>query len=152
MQKSLVEYARNEISRNRIHKFLEGTNLQDFYFVGLHEHYNEDMEALAKKMGVSDYQIFQYNKTSKKESVPNEIIEEIRKLNSLDYLYYDEAKKIREQRIKEEDKLLFGWHLIPDQAIHSSGMYSMRYMDWNPAPSIWTLSILLMRLTTHTHL
>lgn len=105
MQKSLIEYARNEISRNRIYKFLEGANLKDFCFVGLHEHYNEDMEALAKQMGVSDYQIFQHNKTSNKESVPSEVIEEIRKLNSLDYVYYEEAKKQREQRIKEEGKL-----------------------------------------------
>lgn len=105
MQKSLIEYARNDISRNRIHKFLEGADLKDFFFVGLHEHYSEDMKDLAPMMGLDNFQIFQHNITGPKDDVPEEIRKEIRELNALDYVFYDEAIKLREHRRKENNNL-----------------------------------------------
>ncbi|MBU2649754.1 MAG: sulfotransferase family protein [Bacteroidetes bacterium] len=101
MQKSLIEYARNEISRNRMSKFLEGANLEKFFFTGIYEHYNEDMQDFAQLLGIKDFEIFQHNITGRKEEVDTGILEEIRSLNADDYELYNFALEIRKKRRKE---------------------------------------------------
>lgn len=98
MQRSLIEYARNEISRNRMHKFLDGMSVDKFRFIGIQEHYEEDLADLMAELGFKDYPVFHVNVTGKKHEVPEEIIEEIKSLNALDIALYEEALNIRKQR------------------------------------------------------
>lgn len=98
MQKTLLEYARNDISRNRMYKFLRGAELDKFFFIGLYENYDEDIIELAKMLGMEEPEILQHNVTEDKEEVSKEIINEIKELNSLDIELYNEALRIRNLR------------------------------------------------------
>jgi len=95
MQKSLIEYARNDISRNRMYKFLEGADLKKFYFIGFHENYNTDMAKFANLIGINNFAIYKHNITGKKEKVDEDIINEIEELNSLDIEIYKQAMEIK---------------------------------------------------------
>ncbi len=103
MQKSLTEYARNEISRNRMYKFLEGAELKKFLFVGIYEKYNEDMLDLADILGIASPEIFMHNITGSKEKVSQEVIDEIKELNALDMDLYQQACKIRNLRKSKQE-------------------------------------------------
>lgn len=98
MQRSLIEYARNEISRNRMHKFLDGMTPDKFRFIGIQEHYEEDLADLMQVLGIEKYPHYHVNVTREKRNVPEEIIEEIRELNTLDIALYEEALRIRNER------------------------------------------------------
>lgn len=102
MQKSLIEYARAEISRNRMYKFLEGTDLGQFHFVGLTEYYAEDMQTLCRELGIDNYEVYAHNITGKKEAVGEEIVAEIAALNSMDVALYEQALALRNRRINTE--------------------------------------------------
>ncbi len=95
MQKSLIEYARAEISRNRMCKFLGSTDLSKFYFVGFYENYNEDMTKIANLLGISNFEIYKHNITGKKEKVDEAILQEIAELNSKDIALYEQALELR---------------------------------------------------------
>ena len=100
MQKTLIEYARSEISINRISKFLEGADLEKFNFVGIMEYYNEDTLALSKYLGLDNPEIYTHNITGSKNVVDNDIMQEITQLNSLDIEIYNQALEIRRKRIR----------------------------------------------------
>ena len=98
MQRSLIEYARNEISRNRISKFLEGSHPENYKFIGIYEYYNEDIHDLAEILGIQDVKIFQHNITGEKADVDPEVLRQIRELNEEDYTWYRKALELRAQR------------------------------------------------------
>jgi len=98
MQRSLIEYARNEISRNRMYKFLDGMTPDKFRFIGIQEHYEEDLVDLMKALGNESFPNYHVNVTGKKREVPEDIIEEIKSLNALDMELYEEALQLRTQR------------------------------------------------------
>lgn len=98
MQRSLLEYARDEISRNRMYKFLDGLPLDNFKFVGIQEHYKDDLGDLMPLLGHENYPDIQVNVTSKKRTVSQETLKEIRELNALDVAMYEEALELRKQR------------------------------------------------------
>ncbi len=98
MQKSLIEYARNEISRNRMSKFLNGLPLGSMFFVGIYEHYEKDMQDLAKMLNIKNYPVFQHNITGIKRQVDSGILEEIKQLNTKDYDIYNKGLEIRKAR------------------------------------------------------
>ena len=98
MQRSLLEYARNEISRNRMYKFLDGMPIENFKFIGIQEHYEEDLDDLMKILSIDKYPSYQVNITGKKYNVSEETIEEIKSLNELDMQLYEGAIILRNQR------------------------------------------------------
>lgn len=98
MQRSLIEYARNEISRNRMYKFLDGMSAKDFRFIGIQEHYEEDLADLMKELDIGEFPHYHVNVTAKKREVSMEILEEIKSLNALDMALYEEAVIIRNKR------------------------------------------------------
>jgi len=98
MQRSLIEYARTEISRNRMYKFLDGMAVDKFKFVGIQEHYEEDLEDLMQALGVESFPHYHVNVTTKKHDVSEETIEEIKALNDLDMALYQEALNVRNSR------------------------------------------------------
>jgi hypothetical protein len=105
MQRSLLEYARDDINRNRQHKFLEGMPLEDFEFVGILEHYAEDLAELGRRLGWKEVEATTVNVTSgKKPIVSEETREEIARLNGDDMALYQHALHLRTRR-KETPKL-----------------------------------------------
>ena len=100
MQRSLMEYAGAEINRNRISKFLNGAQIKDFTFVGIQEHYSEDLRILASILGWNDFQELHHNQTGKtKREISPEDRAEIARLNPLDMALYQEAMELRSQGV-----------------------------------------------------
>ncbi|MEL7427849.1 MAG: hypothetical protein AAFN81_32980, partial [Bacteroidota bacterium] len=101
MQRTLVEYARDELNRNRISKFLHGISLEQMAFVGIQEHYTEDLLALAKLLKWTNFTEFKHNVTSAKYEVSPEERTEIAALNDLDVKLYKAAIKLRQNRMEQ---------------------------------------------------
>jgi len=99
MQRSLMEYAQAEINRNRISKFLNGAKIEDFTFVGIQEHYSEDLNTLAKVLDWNAFRELHHNQTGQtKRQVSEEDRAEIARLNELDMALYEKALALRAQR------------------------------------------------------
>lgn len=112
MQRSLIEYARAEKNRNRQSKFLAGTPLEDFDFVGIQEHYAEDVAALAKALAwTHEVNIPQYNHTSNKPKVGQEIRDEIASLNAEDVALYERGLALRAARTGKPKLELVSLHI-----------------------------------------
>jgi hypothetical protein len=100
MERSLIEYARAEINRNRMSRFLEGLSLERLFFVGVQEYFSEDLKYLAKLLEWDTYEEYFHNTTSEqKQNVPKEVRKEIEMLNSEDMKIYELALKLREKRL-----------------------------------------------------
>lgn len=98
MQRTLREYALYEPSQNRMSKFLEGLDLEALFFVGLVEHYEEDVMMLAHKLHWDHTPVFYHNRTGNTRA---EVTEEdrafIRSLNARDVALYERAMALRAQ-------------------------------------------------------
>ncbi len=103
LQRTLIEYARAEINRNRQTKFLSGSRLENFDFIGICEFFDEELTRLSTVLNRKEIpQALYHNKTAMKEKLlPNDIINEIRELNTDDVHLYKEALRIRKDKIKE---------------------------------------------------
>ncbi len=102
MQKTLLEYANAEPNRNRMSSFLKGSTLEDFFFIGIMDHYEEDLKDLAGLLGWGEYTELQHNITGEKPDIDEETLNIIRELNSKDIEVYKSALKQREERIKKQ--------------------------------------------------
>jgi hypothetical protein len=99
MLKTLMEYAVQEIARNRMSKFLEGISLDQFAFIGVQENYSEDLRSLAVALGWGKYTEYLHNVTEDKYSDIDEATRaEIRALNSLDWEIYQEVLALSAER------------------------------------------------------
>ncbi|WP_367389476.1 sulfotransferase family 2 domain-containing protein [Lewinella sp. LCG006] len=101
LQRSLIEYARDEISRNRISKFLSGAQLTDFIFVGIQEHYDADLADLANLLDWPTAKAFLHNVTGSSYEVDKGTRDEIARLNTLDMDLYHTALEMRENRLSK---------------------------------------------------
>jgi len=97
LQRTLMEYARADINRNRQSKFLAGSKPEDFDFIGVYEFFDQELDRLSSVLNWNSIpEILYYNKTNGSIiSHSDEIIDEIRDLNLEDVKLYDEAVKIR---------------------------------------------------------
>lgn len=97
MQRSLIEYARDEINRNRQSKFLSGITLEEFDFVGIQEDFENDLIEISKTLKWKKLpNILHQNKTPvKKNHLDIEIIKEIERLNQNDLELYKNALQLR---------------------------------------------------------
>lgn len=99
MQRSLLEYARADINRNRQAKFLEGLGLEDFAFVAIQEYYADDLKEMAQQMGWENVAEIKVNVTGKKKpEVSQEVRAEIARLNAEDVSLYQRALHLRQRR------------------------------------------------------
>lgn len=97
MQRSLLEYAQQDQAQNRMSKFLAGRPLESFHFVGLVAHYEEDLQALARRLAWPTVPVFHYNETgAEKKPVDPHILEMIREWNQEDIRLYERARTLRE--------------------------------------------------------
>jgi hypothetical protein len=101
MQKTLIEYANTEANRNRMSKFLKGIEPEELFFIGLMDHYAEDLQDLARLLGWKDYPVLKQNVTGEKPQVDKETLRMIKELNSNDYEIYNKALRLREERINK---------------------------------------------------
>lgn len=113
MQRSLMEYAQAEINRNRQTKFLNGSQLEDFTFVGIQEFYKEDVADLARELGWTSWDIPVLNVTGKKKSgaVSDQVRAEIAALNAEDMQLYEQALELRNQRKSQPKAALISIHI-----------------------------------------
>lgn len=100
MQKSLLEYARSKKGRNRMSKFLKGIDPEALFFIGITEHYEEELKQLSELLGWGPYPILSQNMTGNKPVVDEQTRQEIMELNEADYEIYNKAIEIRAERIK----------------------------------------------------
>ena len=100
MEKTLLEYASTEANRNRMSKFLDGISPEEFFFIGFTDHYEEDLEQLAKLLNWKNYSEFKQNITGSKPDIDQDTLSRIRDLNQADYEIYNKALQIREERNK----------------------------------------------------
>lgn len=99
MQKTLIEYASVEGARNCMSKFINGVELDRFLFVGVCEHFDEDVEALATLLGWREYGAFRHNDSStEKRELTEDLRAEIRRLNDRDVAVYEKALELRLRR------------------------------------------------------
>ncbi|MCD4731632.1 MAG: sulfotransferase family protein [Bacteroidales bacterium] len=95
MTKSLIEFARMEKEQNRMSKFLGKIRIEDLFFVGTTEYFDQDLKRLAKLLNWNSYKMVIANKTKNKSTDINpEVIEEIRLLNMRDVELYNKALEI----------------------------------------------------------
>lgn len=111
MQRSLLEYAADEMNRNRQHKFLEGRALEDFTFVAIQEYYDEDLAAMGKHLGWPPVEAVQYNVTGTGPVVSAEDRATIAALNPLDMALYEQGLALRERRLGTPRIELLSLHL-----------------------------------------
>ncbi|MFT4664004.1 MAG: hypothetical protein ACI8YQ_003541 [Polaribacter sp.] len=99
MQRTLMEYAHDEMNRNRMSKFLEGLEPEDLYFIGISDYYSEDLKDLADLLGWKNVEEHRLNVTGKRvDDVSQNDRAAIRELNNLDVDLYQKAIQLREQR------------------------------------------------------
>ncbi len=103
MQRSLLEYAGDEINRNRQWKFLRGITLEEFDFVGIQEDFNEDLVEIAKVLNwPKQPQPIRQNKTpTERPPLDPEILRQIEKLNQADMDLYREALELRGKKVSK---------------------------------------------------
>ena len=97
MQRTLLEYAHAEVNRNRQSKFLSGSQLTDFNFIGITEYFEDELKRLA---GILNWdhlpELLIHNKTGVGAGeLSKNIVDEIRQLNMEDEELYNEALQIR---------------------------------------------------------
>lgn len=96
MERSLTEYAQAGINQNRMSKFLEGLDLEDFRFVGIVEQMEEDLERLGRRMDWSVKEAYQHNTTGKrKRKITPEERAVIEACNVEDITLYRRALELR---------------------------------------------------------
>ncbi len=99
MQRTLMEYAQDEMNRNRMSKFLEGLEPEDLFFIGISDFYSEDLKELADLLGWKKVEEHRLNVTGKRvDDVSEKDRAAIRALNNLDVEWYEKAIRLRKQR------------------------------------------------------
>lgn len=96
---TLIEYANQEESRNRMSKFIQGIEPKDFYFIGITEHFERDIVELGELLNWSPLQIPRINDNREfKDGLPvvtEAEIKLIEELNKEDISLYESVVKLR---------------------------------------------------------
>ena len=98
---SLLDFARLDVMRNYQSKFLQSSDLDDFLFVGVQEHFEKCLPLMMESIGVYiDTEVLDLNKNANPDQhgkgsydLPVEIAREIRELNQLDTEFYEGSLK-----------------------------------------------------------
>lgn len=101
---TLLEYARREDTINRMSWFLDGIALSDMFFVGLTEHFTQDLGDLAAMLGWGPVEPAFENSNREFRACfappAEEELREIKRLNAWDVELYEKAVRLRESRRK----------------------------------------------------
>ncbi|HKQ37085.1 MAG TPA: sulfotransferase family 2 domain-containing protein [Verrucomicrobiae bacterium] len=101
---SLIEFAQLPQLQNLLHNiFLRGRSLDEFHFVGISEHFQEDLDDLARQMGWPKQQMTKERPTVHKDYKPDgldtDTEKKLRALNEADLALYETALQMRARRI-----------------------------------------------------
>jgi hypothetical protein len=98
MQRTLLEYAADELNQNRMTKHLAGIDLKDFFYIGFVENYEEDLHQLGHMLGWKNIPHYQYNKTgTKRKDLSSETYQQIAEWNQEDMDLYEAVKRMRQE-------------------------------------------------------
>ena len=104
IQRTLLEYSRDKRNCNKMTHFLKGVCLEDLAFVGIQEYFDEELLFFASKFGHEDVTPLKHNVTArpdkKNDDLFENILDEIRELNSEDVALYENSLALRKERIK----------------------------------------------------
>ena len=103
---SLLEYARIEENRNRASMLLEGSKLEDLFFIGFYEELEQDTRKLCQLLGWADFFQMPHQKSGSDflenndcktqfQEITEEMRQEIAELNELDVILYKQALDTR---------------------------------------------------------
>lgn len=99
MERTLMEFARQEVNRNGMSKLFAGLSMKDFVFVGIVEHFKEDLRELAELLGWQHYEICIHEDDERpKMIVSREVRAQIAELNQNDVELYRVALARRQER------------------------------------------------------
>lgn len=102
---TLMDYIRQDSSRNRMSRFLEGAALKDLFFVGIMEHFESELEELGRRLGWGKVEPVHVNSNKAfREQFPpvsEETRKLIRELNRRDAELYEEGLRLRALRLEE---------------------------------------------------
>lgn len=102
LEKSLEEYYKTEINRNRQYKFLNGLPLDKFLFVGICEEFEQEVADLRKLLYVPQMDVLKHNETkqkaSKAQQLPQSVLDDIARHNELDMQLYQQALDLQKRR------------------------------------------------------
>lgn len=103
MERSLIEYARDDINRNRQTRFLAGASPDMFDFVGIQEDFKQEIRAIAKALNWSTVpNVIHHNKTiTDRPELSLDVLMEIEELNREDMDLYKEVLKMRGKNIRD---------------------------------------------------
>lgn len=100
MQRSLFEFASAEVNQNVQSRWLAGTPLSEFTFVGIQEFYDTEVASLSRALGwTKEPNIPQHNITEDRPEVSEAERAQIAALNTKDMVLYEQALQLREQRV-----------------------------------------------------
>lgn len=92
---TLLEYAGRRDARNRMHKFLKGLPLDDFYFIGFLENYEADLKRLGRLLGWGPFEVPHVNRgTTPTPELDEATLRKLRRWNRRDIKLYERAKKL----------------------------------------------------------
>jgi hypothetical protein len=109
-QLSLVEFAEDPTVRNPVSRiFLEGTALESLAFVGIQEHFEDDLQTLVRMMGWPEIPVNSINKSPepsyadrlREHHADRRLIDRLVSLNEADMALYEEALRLRAERLQE---------------------------------------------------
>jgi len=102
--KTMLEFARDKRNRNRTARFLQGMDLERFTFIGLMEHYQDDLDDLGRMLNWDRaIPVIHSNRTREKREVPEELRAFIAELNQEDMEVYRYAETLRRGRLPLRD-------------------------------------------------
>lgn len=100
MMRDLREYAKRPGNCNRMASFLGSKPLSSFEFIGIQEHYAEDLAAMSQHFGWPAPSVLHHNKTGSKHAVSEKLRQKIAEWNAEDMALYEEALALRAERLK----------------------------------------------------
>lgn len=98
VKRNMMEYAHGPENRNLIAQFMQGSQLSDFHFIGILEHFEEDLAYLAQLLGWQNYVVPHLNRTSARPPLAEFKQDAIRLWNQEDMEIYEEVQARRKER------------------------------------------------------
>lgn len=99
---SLLDYARLEESKNRMSKFTEGLDINQFFFIGLTENFDSDIHELGRKLSWKFFNVPRLNDNGEFKSALPTVSTETRKiiedLNGEDIELYRRVVELRHKK------------------------------------------------------
>jgi hypothetical protein len=101
---TLLEYSHYENGRNRMTKFIAGLQPEKFYYIGIMENFEEDIQELGRMLHWPSFQIPRINvsdiQNGNSQNVTEEEIKIIEELNVQDVELYNRVLDIRSKRLR----------------------------------------------------